>query len=583
MLRTHQLQFQQVCARIKSSKELRKVIVHVVPGGGKSALPVIAAHELIPYVCDAIAWITPRTNLRDQAEEAFTKQFLIDYLGHNNEIRSTTNDADLLRDKIGYATTYQALVTAARLYQTNPHTKLFGQKEIALFLDEPNHLLLGDEYYQAVLPLAERAKILVLMGGVLTRNDSGDVGFLDYLDKDENGRRYVNLNQSPTQAVIRYSLKDATREHAIIKIDFDLCDCEAEWKVVAENGMAKSSRLDSLEGASKAATKTALYTALETDFAEAMLRSGADFCKKRQRRNPRSRLIVVAARISQAKSALKILEKLGIKVDIATSDDSAEARDNIERFKEGKLDALVTVAMAYEGMDVPEADVLICLTHIRSREWIEQMIHRVTRFDNENPLPWESQFATIFAPRDRFFLEIMQEMNAEQAPFVAEVQDGNGGGGGEPTSKLQPQQSKLTSHTTQSMDGSSIEPDMHQRILDAMDAVDIRGAISMSDAQKFLEAVVSTSVQPVPTAADIEPNAANKPKSKEPPRRREKKLRDQIVGLQRGGYVKGDLESQERIVRRGKAIWKIFGKKLEELTEAQLQKVLEYQRYWIDA
>lgn len=35
---------------------------------------------------------------------------------------------------------------------------------------------------------------------------------------------------------------------------------------------------------------------------------------------------------------------------------------------------LVTVAMAYEGLDAPEVAVVAALTHIRSRPWLEQMI-----------------------------------------------------------------------------------------------------------------------------------------------------------------------------------------------------------------
>ena len=39
---------------------------------------------------------------------------------------------------------------------------------------------------------------------------------------------------------------------------------------------------------------------------------------------------------------------------------------------------LVTVAMAYEGLDAPEVAGVAALTHIRSRPWLEQMLARVT-------------------------------------------------------------------------------------------------------------------------------------------------------------------------------------------------------------
>jgi len=40
---------------------------------------------------------------------------------------------------------------------------------------------------------------------------------------------------------------------------------------------------------------------------------------------------------------------------------------------------LVTVAMAYEGLDAPEVAVVAALTHIRSQPWLEQMTARNAR------------------------------------------------------------------------------------------------------------------------------------------------------------------------------------------------------------
>ena len=42
---------------------------------------------------------------------------------------------------------------------------------------------------------------------------------------------------------------------------------------------------------------------------------------------------------------------------------------------------LVTVAMAYEGLDAPEVAVVAALTHVRSRPWLEQMVARATRVE----------------------------------------------------------------------------------------------------------------------------------------------------------------------------------------------------------
>src|SRR4029077_15829085 len=120
------------------------------------------------------------------------------------------------------------------------------------------------------------------------------------------------------------------------------------------------------------------------------------------------------------------LKKMGLNVGIATSkeDDLQSAIDPFCHKDQPYVDVRVTVAMDDEGMDVPQADVLVCLTHIRSPEWIEQMIHRVTRYDRKNKLPWEQQFATIFAQKDKFVTEIRERIKRARPAFVVDEEDG---------------------------------------------------------------------------------------------------------------------------------------------------------------
>ena len=60
----------------------------------------------------------------------------------------------------------------------------------------------------------------------------------------------------------------------------------------------------------------------------------------------------------------------GLLVRCAASDDSKDAREAIACFKgrqKPAIDALVTVGMAYEGLDVPAIIHIACLTRYRSR------------------------------------------------------------------------------------------------------------------------------------------------------------------------------------------------------------------------
>ena len=75
---------------------------------------------------------------------------------------------------------------------------------------------------------------------------------------------------------------------------------------------------------------------------------------------------------------------------------------------------LVTVGMAYEGMDAPEISHVACLTQIRSVPWLEQMVARATRFD---PLggDYEEQRAVIYHPDDPLFRRFRRAIEADQS------------------------------------------------------------------------------------------------------------------------------------------------------------------------
>jgi hypothetical protein len=201
---------------------------------------------------------------------------------------------------------------------------------------------------------------------------------------------------------------------------------------------------------------------------------------------PRSRVLVVTANYELAKRALQDLApykgRYGLKCDIATSHDDFKATRNIKAFRAGRLDVLVTIAMAYEGMDVPEASHVICLTNIRSAPWIEQMVSRAARVDRS--IPYEVQAGHIFCPDDPLMREIVNKIKTQQSPFLEKrvpaeqaglFVDEEGDGEGSARSKITPIGSQLTidqqhtiGHTNQPWCAprppSEIEADLRQRI-----------------------------------------------------------------------------------------------------------------------
>jgi superfamily II DNA or RNA helicase len=100
-------------------------------------------------------------------------------------------------------------------------------------------------------------------------------------------------------------------------------------------------------------------------------------------------------------------------VRVAISD-APGAQEAIAAFRlRADPSVLVTVAMAYEGMDCPEVTHVACLTHIRSRPWLEQMIARAVRVD-PHAGDYEHQRATVYHPDDLLFRRFKHAIEVEQ-------------------------------------------------------------------------------------------------------------------------------------------------------------------------
>jgi superfamily II DNA or RNA helicase len=415
MFRKHQDEFGQICHDLRTGARphLKTVICSITPGGGKSLLPLIAANQLIGGKADRICWVVPRRSLQSQAETEFLAARGRELLGHNFAIRRTANDLDPCRGLAGFATTYQAIGVG-----NNHFIEEFSRRRYILVLDEPHHVEEGGAWETALSPLVRRAALTVFMSGTLERGNRKRIAFLPYRDSPEG--EIVDLNQTPHVATINYSRMEALREKAILPIHFELMDGTAEW--IGRDGQSYGTKLSTAHKD----TAEALYTALKTQFAYQLLDECTGHWQHYRNTHPRAKMLVVTAGVEDAKKYTEHLKKAGIRAAIATSDDSAQAVANIEHFKSmgmrRSLDALVTVAMAYEGLDVPAVTHIACLTHIRSRPWIEQMIARATRFD-AGAGAWEEQMAYIHVPDDRNMCSIIARMQDDQVTAIKKMKD----------------------------------------------------------------------------------------------------------------------------------------------------------------
>ncbi len=409
MFRAHQEAFGQLCFDISQGKvsNVRSIICSITPGGGKSLLPVIAANGLIPRIADKVAWVVPRRSLQEQAEAEFAGGKSRELLGNRHLIRKTTGEPDPTRGLSGFCTTYQAIGSNNAFLRDD-----FDAHRYVLILDEPHHVEEGGAWERALHPLVKRAALTVFMSGTLERGNRRKIGFLNYAESLAG--EVVDLS-GRGGAVIQYSRAQALFDKAILPIHFELMDGTANW--IGTDGKAYGTRLSQ---AGKD-TAEAVYTALKTEFAIHLLDECTNHWLEYRQSHPRSKMLAVTANIEDAKKYLDHMKARGVRAAIATSDDSALATKNINKFKEidtkNAIGCLVTVAMAYEGLDVPPVTHIACLTHIRSKPWIEQMIARATRFDS-GAGEWEEQMAFVYVPDDRLMCNIIGRMQEEQIVAV---------------------------------------------------------------------------------------------------------------------------------------------------------------------
>jgi superfamily II DNA or RNA helicase len=450
-LRSHQRQVLGVAEALAAGEtEVRDILAAVTPGGGKSLLPVLVAQALVrARVVERVCWVVPRDSLRLQAEEAFADPAWRDSLGHSLGVRAAENLPDPCRGLDGYVTTYQGVAACPDL-----HLAEFRRHRYLLVVDEVHHLpalaeldpaLLPpargeaaaalDEaagWSRALLPLLECARVRLLLSGTLERADGRGILWLPYRRGPRSGTRQVDLD-APGWAVVGYSRAQALAERAVLPVTFGALDGEARW-LDEERREIGPHRLRAPWPTEE--TRPALFTALRTGFADALLRE-AFLATRRLRAERRAahglppgatarglgKLLVVAPDQDNARRYLDRLRRwlpaaqAETSARLATSDcvDAHEALAAFRLLPEPSI--LVTVAMAYEGLDAPEVAVVAALTHIRSRPWLEQMVARATRVDPWGG-PYEAQRALVFHPDDPFFARFRERMEAEQGTLA---------------------------------------------------------------------------------------------------------------------------------------------------------------------
>jgi len=439
-LRSHQQQLHDQVELIRQNLPA-SILAWVVPGGGKSRLPGILAKAFPDY---NIAWFVPRLSLQVQAEKAMHDDFGI-------TLRSPKgNEINPARGTRGFVQTHQALWSNPELYVHE-----LRRKDYILVIDELHHAKMlrnGSMNDLAAALDCLEAPIRLNMTGTLQTNDSSMIYGMQY---DEVGSKLQVNEEESADLYIRYERQQALKEGALVPIEFQHHDGPVEW---ADKDGKQQTKLSE---ASREEESAAIWTALQTDIANQLFDRGFKHWQTHGQK-----LIVVTDSQQNAQKYAQRLRAMSIMTSEAISD-NPDSHEQIRHFREGKNRALVTCQMAYEGLDVPAATHLICLTHIRSTPWIEQMLGRIWRKAPNKTACW------AFVPDDPRMNRVIADIKMEEPQSFSNLSKGPGPNGPPPppADAIVALGSSLANVWWQALDGSIITDATHSEIMQALHSV----------------------------------------------------------------------------------------------------------------
>lgn len=405
-LRSHQQDMLDIVQQILAGSPVRDIYASVTPGAGKSWLPVIAARALIPKLADKICWVVPRTNLARQAEDVFARNAALQQLlPHQHIIRAAKNESDPSRGLSGYVTTYQAV----GMDTAGQHAHEFSRYRYILVLDEPHHIADEAQWPESLAPLIDRAALRIFMSGTFERHDRRRIAFIPYKTTEVGDMPDLHGNHLQASAAIEYTREQAIEEGSIANLIFRRHDADG---IAWETAEGEEKQFDSFAGATGKDAKAALWTALTRQYAFDLLTRGLESWQGFKRTHKWAKLLIVAHNQARAAELDEYLTAHAVRSAVAISNDTPAATKAIDQFKglrRPKLDVLVTVQMAYEGMDVPEISHVVCLTGIRSKPWLEQCFARAVRvFEGKT-------HGYIWVPDDPLFRQVYEKIVDDQA------------------------------------------------------------------------------------------------------------------------------------------------------------------------
>ena len=348
----------------------KRGIVKVVTGGGKT---VFAIHCLTKYLEEekdnSIFIVVPSIALLDQWYQGLQKTF---------------GDKDISLNGGGEHLEVISKITISTIDSV---------KNIIHKFDASNTLLIVDECHK--IGTEKR-------GETLTNNWHATLGLSATPERDYDDNFYIIIKKILGDIIFDYDYIDAREDEVIV--NFKLLYAYAAMTEGEEERYKKFTKSIQRRAATIGGNNMNDYPLKMLIFNRARMvknsKNRIPFGVELLQKHKRDSWIVFTENKKQAKEFNKIINKKGYKSAIYNTDlDNAEREENLNNFKSGNLNVLVSCTALDEGFDMPEADGAMILSASSSKRQRIQRMGRVLRItaNKENAL-----IVTVYSSKTEF-------------------------------------------------------------------------------------------------------------------------------------------------------------------------------------
>ena len=348
----------------------KRGIVKVVTGGGKT---VFAIHCLTKYLEEnkdhSIFIVVPSIALLDQWYEGLQKDF---------------NEKDIALNGGGEHLEHLSRINISTIDSVKNIIEQFNASKTLLIVDECHKI--GTEK----------------RGEVLTNNWHATLGLSATPERDYDDNFYIIIRKILGDIIFDYDYIDAREDEVIV--NFKLLYAYAAMTPDEEEKYIKFTKSIQRRAATIGGNDMNDYPLKMLIFNRARMvknsKNRIPFGIELLQKHKRDSWIVFTENKKQAKEFNKIINTKGYKSAIYNTDlDNAEREENLNNFKNGNLNVLVSCTALDEGFDMPEADGAMILSASSSKRQRIQRMGRVLRItaNKQNAL-----IVTVYSSKTEF-------------------------------------------------------------------------------------------------------------------------------------------------------------------------------------